>query len=48
MGDLYHKDVKTINEQLINIFEEKELEQCSTFRQCLACHGNRKGGKAVT
>lgn len=47
MGDLYQKDVKTINEHLINIFDEKELEQSSTFRQCSASPGNRKGGKAV-
>ena len=46
-GDPYHKDVTTINEELINLFDEKELEQCSTFRQCSASPGNRKGGKAV-
>lgn len=47
MGDLYQKDIKTINEHLINIFEEKELEQCSTFRQCSTSPGKRNGGKAV-
>jgi hypothetical protein len=33
MGELYQKDVKTINEHIQNIYEEKELDECSTFRK---------------
>lgn len=33
MGELYKKDVKTINEHILNIYEEKELDECSTFRK---------------
>ena len=33
MGKLYQKDVKTINEHIQNIYEEKELDECSTFRK---------------
>ena len=33
MADLYDKDVRTINEHLINIFSEGELGQNSTIRK---------------
>jgi hypothetical protein len=33
MGELYQKDVKTINEHIQNIYEEKELDEWSTFRK---------------
>jgi hypothetical protein len=33
IGDLYQKDVKTINEHLLNIYEEKELAEISTIRK---------------
>ena len=33
MGELYQKIVKAINEHLFNIYEEKELEECSTIRK---------------
>lgn len=33
IGDLYQKDVKTINEHLLNIYEEKELAESSTIRK---------------
>jgi hypothetical protein len=32
IGGLYQKDVKTINEHLLNIDEEKELVESSTIR----------------
>jgi hypothetical protein len=33
IGDLYQRDVKTINEHLLNIYEEKELAEISTIRK---------------
>ena len=33
MGELYQKDVKTINEHLLNIYEEQELEESATIRK---------------
>lgn len=33
IADLYQKDVKTINEHLLNIYEDKELEEDSTIRK---------------
>jgi hypothetical protein len=33
IGELYQKDVKTINEHLLNIYEEKELDESSTIRK---------------
>ena len=33
MAELYDKDVRTINEHLINIFSEGELAQNSTIRK---------------
>jgi Virulence protein len=33
IGDLYQKDVKTINEHLLNVYEEKELAESSTIRK---------------
>ena len=33
IGELYQKDVKTINEHLLNIYEEKELAESSTIRK---------------
>ena len=33
MADLYGKDVRTINEHLMNIFSEGEIEQHSTIRK---------------
>lgn len=33
MAELYDKDVRTINEHLINIFSEGELVQNSTIRK---------------
>lgn len=33
IGELYQKDVKTINEHLLNIYEEKELTESSTIRK---------------
>jgi hypothetical protein len=33
MAELYQKDVRTINEHLRNLFEEKELEPASTIRK---------------
>ena len=33
IGELYQKDVKTINEHLLNIYEEKELDESATIRK---------------
>ena len=33
IAELYQKDVKTINEHLLNIYEEKELDEESTIRK---------------
>lgn len=33
IGELYQKNVKTINEHLLNIYEEKELTESSTIRK---------------
>ena len=33
IGELYQKNVKTINEHLLNIYEEKELAESSTIRK---------------
>jgi hypothetical protein len=33
IGKVYQMDAKTINEHLLNIYEEKELEECSTIRK---------------
>ena len=33
IGELYQKDLKTINEHLLNIDEEKELAESSTIRK---------------
>ena len=33
IAELYQKDVKTINEHLLNIYEEKELAEISTIRK---------------
>lgn len=33
IGDLYQKDVKTINEHLLNIYAEKEIAEISTIRK---------------
>jgi hypothetical protein len=33
IAELYQKDVKTINEQLLNIYEDKELDENSTIRK---------------
>jgi len=33
IGELYQKDVKTINEHLLNIYKEKELAEISTIRK---------------
>jgi hypothetical protein len=33
IGELYQKDVKKINEHLLNIYEEKELVESSTIRK---------------
>jgi len=33
IAELYQKDVKTINEHLLNIYEDKELEEDSTIRK---------------
>lgn len=33
IADLYQKDVKTINEHLLNIYEDKELGEGSTIRK---------------
>jgi len=33
IADLYQKDVKTINEHLLNIYEDKELDENSTIRK---------------
>jgi hypothetical protein len=33
ISELYQKDVKTINEHLLNIYEEKELVENSTIRK---------------
>jgi hypothetical protein len=33
IAELYQKDVKTINEHLLNIFEDKELDEDSTIRK---------------
>lgn len=33
IADLYRKDVKTINEHLLNIYEDKELREDSTIRK---------------
>ena len=32
-AELYQKNVKTINEHLLNIYEEKELDEDSTIRK---------------
>jgi hypothetical protein len=57
MGEVYQKVVKTINEHLLNIYEEKEVEECSTIRKfrivriegnCLvACEINHYSLKAI-
>lgn len=33
IAELYQKDVKTINEHLLNIYEEQELEEGATIRK---------------
>jgi hypothetical protein len=33
IAELYQKDVKTINEHLLNIYADKELEEDSTIRK---------------
>ena len=33
IAELYQKDVKTINEHLLNIFEDKELDEDATIRK---------------
>jgi len=33
MAELFDKDLKTINEHIINIYNERELEDCSTIRK---------------
>jgi hypothetical protein len=33
IAELYQKDVKTINEHLLNIYEDKELDEDSTIRK---------------
>jgi len=33
IADLYQKDVKTINEHLLNVYQDKELEEDSTIRK---------------
>ena len=45
MGELYQKDVKTINEHLLNIYEEKELAESSTIRKfrVVRIEGKRHG-----
>ena len=32
LAELYQKDVKTINEHLLNIYEDNELDENSTIR----------------
>jgi hypothetical protein len=33
IADLFQKDVKTINEHLLNVYQDKELEEDSTIRK---------------
>lgn len=33
IADLFEKDVKTINEHLLNVYQDKELEEDSTIRK---------------
>lgn len=49
MADLYNKDVRTINEHLINIFSEGELGQNSTIRKfrIVRQEGNRKVSREI-
>jgi hypothetical protein len=50
MGELYQKDVKTINEHLLNIYEDKELEESSTIRKfrIVRIEGNREVAREIS
>ena len=46
IAELFQKDVRTINEHLVNIFQEGELSREATFRKfriVRPCHPTRKG-----
>ncbi|MBT5231462.1 MAG: virulence RhuM family protein [Methylococcales bacterium] len=49
ISELYQKDVRTINEHLINIFNEGELEQSSTIRKfrMVRQEGSRQVTRAI-
>ncbi|HKK94865.1 MAG TPA: hypothetical protein VJ916_00875, partial [Anaerovoracaceae bacterium] len=44
IAELYQKDVRTINEHIINIYEENELEENRTIRKnrIVQNEGNRR------
>jgi hypothetical protein len=50
MGELYQKDVKTINEHLFNIYADKELEESSTIRKfrIVRIEGNREVAREIS
>ena len=43
MAELFHKDVRTINEHLVNIYDEGELDREATIRRfrIVRTEGNR-------
>lgn len=49
MADLFDKDVRTINEHILNIYEEAELEQDGTLRKfrIVQMEGKREVARAV-
>lgn len=49
IGDLFQKDVRTINEHLVNIFEEGELERGATIRKfrIVRTEGNRSVSREI-
>ena len=49
MAELYQRDVRTINEHLINIYEEGELDREATIRKfrIVQTEGNRQVAKLV-
>jgi hypothetical protein len=49
MADLFQKDVRTINEHIVNIYDEGELSPESTIRKfrIVQNEGNRQVGRAI-
>ena len=48
IGELFQKDVRTINEHLLNIYEDQELDRAATIRKFRIVRqeiGERRVGK---